>query len=232
MAASVVQTLGVRSVGAVTSLTSGAFTPASGNQLVVGWVTNRAAGETPGVVSSDISQAWAQDMPTEARQTRTRVSIATALQITGGSQSITLTPNVAAYCSFGIVEAAGTESAEETTSFSNSSPDAPSATATPGALAPTSAGDLYVAVGSDEGSGAVTTTGNASGEGWTLRYVSDDRANMPVYMQTLIGSGSKTGSFGIVNTTIFTACAAAYRATDVAAPLQHIDTEGMTAGRY
>lgn len=227
MAASVVQSLGVRSVGAVTSLTSGAFTPSDGNQLSVGWVTNRSAGVTPGVVSSSISQAWAQDAPVRAYASDT-VGIATALQILGGSQTVTLTPSIAAYCSLAIIEATGTEAAEETVSADATS----GSTANPGVLTPTSSGDLYVAVGADDSAASVVTTGNASGEGWTLQYSSNDRVNMPIYLQTLIGSGAKTGSFNIGAAAPWIACAAAYRATDVAAPLQHIDTEGMTAGRY
>lgn len=229
MAGAVVQALGVRSVGAVTSITSSAFTASDGNQLVVGWVTSPLTGPTPGTVSGSVSQAWAQDAPARSNSSNTRVGLAQALNITGGSQTVTVTPGVSAYVSLAVIENSGVESSEETVSATGNG-----ATPSPGVLTPTSSGDLYVAVGSDEQPNGPVTTANASNEGWTMQYQSDDRVNMPIYLQTIAAtSGAKTGSFATSPAvSVWVVCAAAFRATDVPAPLQRLDSEGMSAGRY
>ena len=181
-----VQLKAEQSTSSVSSFTTTAMTVTAGNGLVACMCSS-----INGVIGASSSKGDSFSAVVSNLAAFGSVTIAVARNAVGGSTTFTATPSGTAFCSI---------SAQEYTSFGSTNEAVNSAQATgstavnPGAVNPASAGDLYVACWTHDGSVNQTFTFNVSGEGWQTRSNLTLTANMPLGSQDFYGSGSKTGS--------------------------------------
>lgn len=210
-----------QSTSSVSSFTTTAMTVTGGNSIVACMSCN-----VNNTLTASDSQVNSYHTAVTKSASVTSVAIAEATNIKPGSTTFTVTPGAAAFCSISAQEYSGMiyASPEEAT---NSAGPTNSTAVNPGAVNPSSLGDIYVACWTHDGSGNQSFTPNVSGEGWFLRGNLTNTANQPLGSQDLVSSGSRTGSATLSATANWVAAVATFRAV---APTYY-PTPGWPAGR-
>jgi hypothetical protein len=193
---------------AVSSFTSSSMTVTAGNAIV-----QDMSGNATGINTLTASDDKVDTFKTAAWKHQTGgtpndlVTIAWAVNIVGGSTAFKVTPDVSAVVSLCAKEYSGLSATTETSAGAEAS----SSTISPGAVTAPTPNSLYVAAWTHDGSLSQTFTFNLSGQGWTARSNLTSTTLQPLGSQDIIGTGSKTGSAGVVGgSVLWDACVATF----------------------
>jgi hypothetical protein len=185
-----IQSTGVQSSGAVTSQGK-AFTSniTAGNRITVVIALFRNSIGSPGVtsVTDNLGNTYVQRPSAfvqSAVDTHCGMDIWECKNITtGGTCTVTVTPNASSFTSFGITENSGSDTA---------SPDDGVSTNTGTSTTPSTGNQTRSNAGIDFGgvthTGATTTITEDTGAGWTLVFEAENATNQPINVEYKIAA--------------------------------------------